>query len=400
MRGHARSEAELKFVQNLGNGSVQTQEKTKKTQKKKMIALRDDNGDRMSQDHQAAIIGAMQDLEDEQDHAYEVRDVIAEKMDKTMRRIAEIDEKIRGIEQDNAGIEMHSKELKSEIAKAQNERDQNLAALETIRSENDVIKSRTLMGLDVQLHKLRQELRDTDKALKNAIWSSGWRRTSNEKPESLVESAFVSPVRRRRREPLFSQTETTSISAESSSFLRSKSCQSIGVLQSLRMNGLRDTKKNRGERKNQQHKLLHTKANAVASRYGALAAMSLKDIGEIDIVTTAPETTTFSLMSRQPLQSPPQIEEESSPFAATTLSSCVSMSTNSTSLPAFRTGTPKLPTPYSEIGSIASRLERNRFTSSTTTPPSAETTSRRISTASRVRTASSCGVVSMRRRPL
>lgn len=180
LRAYCRSEAELRYISNLGNGDDggyrdqrSAAARSLSQQKRMASAMRDENGERISQDQQAAIIKAMQTLEAEQDAAFEQREVISEKLGKVMRKLGEVADKLASVEQDNEGVEQHARQLRGEIAAVREEREQNLVEVEEMRVENEDLRSRRLMACDLRIHKLRQEIRDTDRALKLAIWSSG-----------------------------------------------------------------------------------------------------------------------------------------------------------------------------------------------------------------------------------
>lgn len=169
LRAEVRSAAELQYIATLGNADVHAPGRPQKTRAKLTQTRRDENGERISQDQQAAIIKALQALENEQEWAFEQREAIAEKTARVARKLAETNERADSLEQDNAGVEQHAAGLKNEIAAVREEREKQAAAIEGM--QNDDVKAR-LMSLDVKTHKLRQDIRDADRALKAAIWSS------------------------------------------------------------------------------------------------------------------------------------------------------------------------------------------------------------------------------------
>lgn len=185
LRAQVRSDAELQYISNLGNAddsgvtmSMHQQSsgqhaKSLSQQKRMASSMRDEKGERISQDQQAAIVKALQALESNQDAAFEQREAISEKIAVVVRKLAETNDKLTSIEQENEGVEQHVAQLKSEIATIREEREQNLKELECMRAENEEIKSRTLMACDMRIQKLRQDIRDTERMLKTAIWSSG-----------------------------------------------------------------------------------------------------------------------------------------------------------------------------------------------------------------------------------
>lgn len=169
LRAYVRSAAELQYIATLGNADVLAPGRPHKTRAKLTQTRRDENGERISQDQQAAIIKALQALEAEQEWAFEQREAIAEKTARVARKLAETNERADSLEQDNAGVEQHALGLKNDIAAVREEREKQVAALEGM--QNDDVKAK-LVGLDVKTHKLRQDIRETDRALKAAIWSS------------------------------------------------------------------------------------------------------------------------------------------------------------------------------------------------------------------------------------
>ena len=192
LRAQMRSDAELRFVSSLGNldmenngpasvaaesaKSPHTKAATQQNlsqQKKLASALRDEHGERISQEQQQAVVRAMQALEEQQELAFERRDLIGQRISKLGRKLGDTKERLTAVENENAQIELQAEGIKQEIATMKEEREHNLRELEAMRGENEEIKSRTLMALDLRMHKLRHEIKDVDRALKNAIWSAG-----------------------------------------------------------------------------------------------------------------------------------------------------------------------------------------------------------------------------------
>ena len=224
-------------------------------QKKLASALRDEHGERISQEQQQAVVRAMQALEEQQELAFERRDLIGQRISKLGRKLGDTKERLTAVENENAQIELQAEGIKQEIATMKEEREHNLRELEAMRGENEEIKSRTLMALDLRMHKLRHEIKDVDRALKNAIWSAGSSESSTFvsvgvgadtplPPLPPVEPIVLAPVRRRDDE-----SQTGVVAPRKGGAGRpqtSSAAQSFGI-----------------------------------RKYGMMASMSLKDVGEI-----------------------------------------------------------------------------------------------------------------------
>jgi hypothetical protein len=274
LRAQMRSDAELRFVSSLGNldmenngpasvaaesaKSPHTKAATQQNlsqQKKLASALRDEHGERISQEQQQAVVRAMQALEEQQELAFERRDLIGQRISKLGRKLGDTKERLTAVENENAQIELQAEGIKQEIATMKEEREHNLRELEAMRGENEEIKSRTLMALDLRMHKLRHEIKDVDRALKNAIWSAGSSESSTFvsvgvgadtplPPLPPVEPIVLAPVRRRDDE-----SQTGVVAPRKGGAGRpqtSSAAQSFGI-----------------------------------RKYGMMASMSLKDVGEI-----------------------------------------------------------------------------------------------------------------------
>lgn len=287
LRAQLRSHAELRFVSSLGNlddgpedgrgggsrgsphaeaaGSAKspspsqpgTPGKNLTQQKKLASALRDEHGERISQEQQQAVVRAMQALEEQQEIAFERRDLISQRIAKLGRRLGDTKERLAIVEKENGQIEQQAEAVKNEIALMKSAREHNLEELNGMRAENEEIKSRTLMALDLRMHKLRHEIKDVDRALKNAIWSAGSSENSTFvsvgvgadtplPPLPPVEPIVLAPVRRHGGDD----------------------ASQPGVVAPRRGSGARPATSSAAQ-------------SFAVRKYSMMASMSLKDVGEI-----------------------------------------------------------------------------------------------------------------------
>ncbi|KAJ1454196.1 hypothetical protein M885DRAFT_522381 [Pelagophyceae sp. CCMP2097] len=142
-------------------------------QKKLASGLRNENGDRMSNEQQQACLRCLVVLEQQQSDMFDRRSDLGARMNRTGRKLAEALDRLASVEKENGGVEAQAKHVKAEIVERKEARAEAVASLDAMRADVEEVKSRTLVALDLRKNALRQELRDLDRQLKNAIWSTG-----------------------------------------------------------------------------------------------------------------------------------------------------------------------------------------------------------------------------------
>lgn len=164
--------AELRFISSLGNVDEYVPRKVLLSPERRRIAsgARDDKGERISQDQQAAIVKALQALEWQQEAAFEERSILSEKMSEIATKLSDTKERLAAFEEDDQDLQERVKQLKREILTEREDREIQLFQIEEMRKENDAMKSRELVEIEGKKGLLRAKLRETEKALKQAIW--------------------------------------------------------------------------------------------------------------------------------------------------------------------------------------------------------------------------------------